>query len=72
MQIIPPILERARGWKSRPLPQDRKRSRYGPRHRAIEVGRSVCRPYRFAHYGEQNGDLMRDPEMCFEFRDGGA
>jgi hypothetical protein len=21
---------------------------------------SVC------HYGEQNGDLMRDPEMCFE------
>jgi hypothetical protein len=22
---------------------------------------SVC------HYGEQNGDLMRDPEMCFEF-----
>jgi hypothetical protein len=25
-----------------------------------------------AHYGEQNGDLMRDPEMCFElgFNDG--
>ena len=25
-----------------------------------------------AHYGEQNGDLMRDPEMCFElgFADG--
>jgi hypothetical protein len=21
-----------------------------------------------AHYGEQNGDLMRDPEMCFELR----
>lgn len=20
-----------------------------------------------AHYGEQNGDAMRDPEMCFEF-----
>jgi hypothetical protein len=20
----------------------------------------------FAHYGEQNGDLMRDPEMCFK------
>ena len=19
-----------------------------------------------AHYGEQNGDAMRDPEMCFE------
>jgi hypothetical protein len=27
---------------------------------------SVC------HYGEQNGDLMRDPEMCFELEaDGG-
>jgi hypothetical protein len=25
-----------------------------------------------AHYGEQNGDLMRDPEMCFELgMDGG-
>lgn len=23
-----------------------------------------------AHYGEQNGDLMRDPEMCFEFASG--
>jgi hypothetical protein len=23
-----------------------------------------------AHYGEQNGDLMRDPEMCFELRSG--
>ena len=22
-----------------------------------------------AHYGEQNGDLMRDPEMCFELKD---
>jgi len=23
---------------------------------------SIC------HYGEQNGDLMRDPEMCFEMQ----
>src|SRR5580698_10611426 len=23
-----------------------------------------------AHYGEQNGDLMRDPEMCFELAAG--
>ena len=22
-----------------------------------------------AHYGEQNGDLMRDPEMCFELQE---
>jgi hypothetical protein len=26
---------------------------------------SVC------HYGEQNGDLMRDPEMCFEISNNG-
>ena len=25
-----------------------------------------------AHYGEQNGDLMRDPEMCFEFGQAGG
>jgi len=25
-----------------------------------------------AHYGEQNGDLMRDPEMCFELRGDGS
>ena len=25
-----------------------------------------------AHYGEQNGDLMRDPEMCFELGLGGG
>lgn len=27
---------------------------------------SIC------HYGEQNGDLMRDPEMIFAFHDGGT
>ncbi len=25
-----------------------------------------------AHYGEQNGDLMRDPEMCFELIEAAA
>jgi hypothetical protein len=25
-----------------------------------------------AHYGEQNGDLMRDPEMCFELSMAGS
>jgi hypothetical protein len=25
-----------------------------------------------AHYGEQNGDLMRDPEMCFELGSAGG
>ncbi len=25
-----------------------------------------------AHYGEKNGDLMRDPEMCFELGNAGG
>ena len=25
-----------------------------------------------AHFGEQNGDLMRDPEMCFELSERGG
>lgn len=33
---------------------------YAPDHGRQVV--SVC------HYGEQNGDAMRDPEMCFDFK----
>jgi hypothetical protein len=32
---------------------------------AVSVERIGPRQYSVAHYGEQNGDLMRDPEMCF-------
>lgn len=34
---------------------------YAPDHGRQVI--SVC------HYGEQNGDAMRDPEMCFDFDD---
>jgi len=33
---------------------------------AIGVGPLGSPAISVAHYGEQNGDLMRDPEMCFE------
>ena len=33
---------------------------------AIEPGPCGVPALSVAHYGEQNGDLMRDPEMCFE------
>jgi hypothetical protein len=33
---------------------------------AIGVGPRGLPAISVAHYGEQNGDLMRDPEMCFE------
>jgi hypothetical protein len=31
-----------------------------------ELGPCGAPALSIAHYGEQNGDLMRDPEMCFE------
>ena len=37
---------------------------------AIEEGPSGLPTVSVTHYGEQNGDLMRDPEMCFGLRDG--
>ena len=30
------------------------------------MGRTVCRQSQLLTDGEQNGDLMRDPEMIFE------
>ena len=36
---------------------------------AIERGPSGLPAISIAHYGEQDGDLMRDPEMCFELKD---
>jgi hypothetical protein len=33
---------------------------------AIGIGPMGLPALSVAHYGEQNGDLMRDPEMCFE------
>ena len=33
----------------------------------MRIARNLC-----FHYGEQNGDLMRDPEMCFELGLGGG
>lgn len=35
---------------------------------AIGNGPTGAPAYSFCHYGEQNGDLMRDPEVCFELR----
>ena len=38
---------------------------------AVSVERIGPRLYSIAHYGEQNGDLMRDPEMIFWHREDG-
>ncbi len=52
----------------RPLPQDRPRSLtwHLSSRRWTSQAPVDSPPSLSAHYGEQNGDLMRDPEMCFE------
>jgi hypothetical protein len=67
MQTILSILKQAGGWR-----HDLYLRIENPPYRALVVEASkafgpcglpaisVC------HYGEQNGELMRDPEMCFE------
>jgi hypothetical protein len=67
MKTVMDILRKAGGWHpglylkiaNLPLP--------GAGHRGDGRIRPMGLPaLSVAHYGEQNGDLMRDPEMCFE------
>ena len=67
MTTLLAILEKAGGY--RPLLYLRIEN---PPHMALvveaipEPGPLGLAAISVAHYGEQNGDLMRDPEMCFE------
>jgi hypothetical protein len=73
MQTILRILERAGGYRP---------SLYlkieNPPYMALvieavpEPGPLALPTLSVAHYGEQNGDLMRDPEMCFELDTAGG
>ena len=70
MQPILQIIERAGGGNPGLFPQNRKRPLHGPcpgshRSRSVRPADHFCH-----HYWEQNGDLMRDPERCFELLDG--
>jgi hypothetical protein len=70
MQTILRILERAGGWNPS-LSLTIENSPYMALViEAIGKGPAGLPAVSIAHYGEQNGDLMRDPEMCFELRDG--
>ena len=68
MQTVLRILKAGRRLAPRPAPQDRKPALYGFGHRGDRRVRPMrsCPLSLSAHYGEQNGDAMRDPEMCFE------
>ena len=67
MRTILQILERAGGYRS-----DLYLRIENPPYMALvieatpEPGPLGVPAISVAHYGEQNGDLMRDPEMCFE------
>jgi hypothetical protein len=66
MQTILQILERTGGYRPT-LSFKIENPPYMPLViEAIEPGPLGLPGLSVAHYGEQNGDLMRDPEMCFE------
>ena len=61
MQIILAILKMAGGWHpGLYLKID------NPPYMELVVEAIGLPAISVCHYGEQNGDLMRDPEMCFE------
>src|SRR5580704_5791149 len=67
MQTLLDILKRAGGWN----PSLYLKIENAPYMALVieatdESGPSGLPAISVAHYGEQNGDLMRDPEMCFE------
>jgi hypothetical protein len=67
MQTILHILEKAGGYR-RDLYVRVENPPYLPLviEATPDPGPCGLRAVSVAHYGEQNGDLMRDPEMCFE------
>jgi hypothetical protein len=67
MQTILRILERAGGYRPA-LFLKIEHPPYMPLviEASPELGPLGLPGLSVAHYGEQNGDLMRDPEMCFE------
>ncbi len=67
MQTVLDILKRAGGWH----PGLSLKIEHKPYMSLVIEGMDESGPcglpaISVAHYGEQNGDLMRDPEMCFE------
>jgi hypothetical protein len=67
MQTILDILKKAGGWR----PNLHLHIDNQPYMALVIEATDECGPLGLpcvsvAHYGEQHGDLMRDPEMCFE------
>ncbi len=70
MQTILRILESAGGWNPGLFLKIENSPYMALIMEAIAEGPSGLPAVSITHYGERNGDLMRDPEMCFELRNG--
>jgi len=67
MQTVLDILKRAGGWQPGLSLKIENQPHMSLVIEAMdESGPCGLPALSVAHYGEQNGDLMRDPEMCFE------
>jgi hypothetical protein len=66
MQAVLAILAKAGGWRTELYLKIDNRPFMELVIEAIGEGPSGLPAISIAHYGEQNGDLMRDPEVCFE------
>ena len=64
MQTILRIIERAGGWNPGLFLKIENAPYMALTIEAIEEGPSGLPTVSVTHYGEQHGDLMRDPEMC--------
>jgi hypothetical protein len=64
------IIERAGGWNPGLFLKIENAPYMALVIEAIEEGPSGLPTVSVTHYSERNGDLMRDPEMCFELHDG--
>jgi hypothetical protein len=69
MQTVLKIIEKAGGWNPGLFLKVANAPYMDLVIEAIEQGPSGLPAVSITHYGEQNGDLMRDPEMCFELKD---
>lgn len=66
MQSILEIIELAGGYRSGLYLKIENAPYMSLVIEAVGFGPAGSPALSVAHYGEQNGDLMRDPEMCFE------
>lgn len=69
MRTVLQIIEKAGGWNTGLFLKIATAPYMDLVIEAIEEGPSGLPAVSITRYGEQNGDLMRDPEICFKLKD---